>query len=304
MDKVNIIGFCGRLQSGKSTLASICEEFGYKKLYFAQPLKQLCADILDVSIEELNRLKVEKTIIDLEINDDICDIISVETEIPLTNIKELSQGRIISDVRDLLQFVGTDIIRRYNTNWHVNKIREMINPNEKYVFDDVRFPNEKSLIEELNGDLWFVVRPNLTNVSNHISETSIKWQDIDNIIVNDKSLSYLKNNWEIFMKSGYEKSFSKRQEIKEHLLGISDLIENTNDTTFTMLDSLCLSIWEFLYKKISFNEISNIEINSIKNNMNILTFYQKDENNINVLKKIKNPLNIEDYKFKLFEIQN
>lgn len=304
MDDTRIIGFCGRLQSGKSTLASICEEFGFKKLYFAQPLKQLCADILDVSIEELNRLKVEKTIIDLEINDDICDIISVETNIPLEHIKELGQGRIISDVRDLLQFVGTDIIRKYNTDWHVNRIREMINPNEKYVFDDVRFPNEKQLIEELKGDLWFVVRPNLTNVSNHISEISIRWQDVDNVIVNDKSLSYLETNWRMFLESGYEKSVSKRQSIKEHLLGITDVIENANDTTFTMLDSLCLSIWEFLYKRLSFDDISEIEIHSNGNNMNTLSFHKKDENEVNVLKVVKNPLNIEDYKFKMFEISN
>lgn len=304
MNEIKIIGFCGRLQSGKSTLASICEEFGFKKLYFAQPLKQLCADILDVSIEELNRLKVEKTTIDLEINDDICEIISIETDIPLEYIKELGQGRIISDVRDLLQFVGTDVIRKHNTDWHVNRIREMIKPNEKYVFDDVRFPNEKQLIEELNGDLWFVVRPNLTNVSNHISETSIKWQDVDNVIVNDKSLSYLETNWRIFLESGYEKSTSKRQSLKNHLLGISDLINTANDTTFTMLDSLCLSIWEFLYEKILFDDKSTIEISTNGNNMNSLSFHKKDENEVNVLKVVKNPLNIEDYKFKMFEISN
>ena len=56
-----VIGFCGRLQSGKSELAKICEQYGYEKLYFALPLKQLCADILDITVDGLNKAKVEKT---------------------------------------------------------------------------------------------------------------------------------------------------------------------------------------------------------------------------------------------------
>ena len=30
-----IIGFGGRIASGKSVLASICQNYGYKKIYFA-----------------------------------------------------------------------------------------------------------------------------------------------------------------------------------------------------------------------------------------------------------------------------
>ena len=59
-------------------------------------------------------------------------------------------------------------------NWHINKIKEMINPDKKYVIEDVRFPNEKEMIEELGGENWFVVRPQLSNISHHISEESLK----------------------------------------------------------------------------------------------------------------------------------
>jgi hypothetical protein len=64
----------------------------------------------------------------------------------------------------MLQFIGTDYIRKYNKDWHVNKIREMIDENTNYVIDDVRFPNEKKLIEDLGGDCWFVTRTTLENV--------------------------------------------------------------------------------------------------------------------------------------------
>ena len=52
-----IIGFAGRMRSGKTELAKICEDAGFEKLYFALPLKQLCADLMDISIDELNKWK-------------------------------------------------------------------------------------------------------------------------------------------------------------------------------------------------------------------------------------------------------
>ena len=56
-----VIAFCGRMRSGKTELAMICERYGYERIYFALPLKQLCADILDVSIDGLNEAKNKNT---------------------------------------------------------------------------------------------------------------------------------------------------------------------------------------------------------------------------------------------------
>ena len=53
-----------------------------------------------------------------------------------------------------------------------------------------RFPNEVKMINELGGDCWFIVRPKMDNVSNHESETALKWQDFDKIINSrDRSLA-------------------------------------------------------------------------------------------------------------------
>ena len=192
-----IISFSGRLRSGKTELATICEKYGYEKLYFALPLKQLCADILDISIDGLNKAKNEGTDIGLKIDDCICTILSEETGIPLENVKDICYGKVLNNVREMLQFIGTDLIRKYNTNWHVNKMREMINPNKNYLIDDVRFPNELDLIRELGGDCWFIIRPKIDNVSNHESETALSWKDFGNkVIVNDSSLELFKFKWD------------------------------------------------------------------------------------------------------------
>lgn len=282
-----IISFAGRLQSGKTELSKICENYGYKKLYFALPLKQLCADILDVSIDALNQAKKDNTSIQLTINDDICDILSNETNIPLETTKNICNGKYIETVRDMLQFIGTDYIRKYNEDWHVNKIKEMIDENTDYVIDDVRFQNEKKMIDELGGDTWFVIRPTLQNVSNHISETSITWQQCYNkVIINDSTLDTLKFKWDVFM-SNYEHSCKVREKEFRKILenGINNKIES-----FSMINLLMLSIHLFTYvpKEINKDDVQNITMNEDKTAL----INYKDE----TMEIIENPLLIEDLK--------
>ena len=254
-----IIGFGGRLASGKTELAKICEEYGYEKLYFALPLKQLCADLLDISIDELNVLKRNNTPIDITVGKDWVDIIHEETQIPFDNINEIIGGITIHTVRDLLQIVGTDVIRKYNFNWHVERIKEMIEDGKKYVIDDVRFPNEKDMIERNGGVCWYVVRPTMSNVSNHVSETSLEWRHFDNVIVNNHSLNYLKYHWELFMIGGHDESLEKRRKIYLQILGndkvvgnIGDLVVNMHNMdgetkSFTLKDALFIHEDEFTY---------------------------------------------------------
>ena len=148
-----IIGLSGRINSGKSYLANICIENGYEKIYFALPLKRLVAGLIGVNVEEINKLKyVEKDYNFMKMD---YIFLARETGIPYKTIEDEMSKVKFTTVRQLLQFIGTDIIRKYNTNWHVNRIREMLKPDVNYVIDDVRFPNEMNLIKELGGDNGF-----------------------------------------------------------------------------------------------------------------------------------------------------
>lgn len=282
-----ILGLCGRMRSGKTELAKVCVEKGFTKLYFALPLKQLCADILDVSIDELNRLKGDNTDISLQLNDDICKILSEETDIPLDVVKETCLGKTISTVREMLQFIGTDLIRQYNKDWHVNRIREMINPDINYVIDDVRFPNEKKLIEELGGDCWFIIRPTLDNVSNHESETSLSFNDCWNrIIINDGTLQLLLFKWTLFL-GDYEKSCATRDKEFDRILETCD---KGGLEKMTILDILFISKWLFDYipKEINKEDVRDIKMTE---SGGVQITYNDDSIEI-----IYNPLNIEEIK--------
>ena len=284
-----IISFSGRISSGKSELAKICMNKGYEKLYFALPLKKLVADLIDVDISDINVLKnVERH---YEFNDKKYAFLSEQTDIPNNIIKEKMSSVNFKTVRQLLQFIGTDLIRRYNINWHVNKIRDMIDSEKDYVFDDVRFPNELKLIRELGGDCWFIVRPDISTVSNHESETTLLWRDFGNmIIINDGTLNMFKFKWETFFDN-YDVSmvarnaFLNSDSAKKWQEIYADIEE-----MMTSVDLLEISPYYLTYKDRAFNcsEISDIKQNSRK--CVEITY------NDGTSELVKNPLNIEDLK--------
>ena len=285
-----IIGIAGRARSGKTELAKICERFGYERIYFALPLKQLCADLLDISLDELNRAKAEKYDIGVTIGKDMCEILADETGIPIDIVTKTCNGVVIKDVRHMLQFIGTDLIRKYDMDWHVNKIRQMIDKEKNYVIDDVRFPNEKALIEELGGDCWFITRTTLDNISNHESETSITWNDCWNkIIVNDSTLSILQFKWETFMDN-YIQSCAIRDKEFDRIL--EDGTENTI-TPLSVYDVMLLSkhFFTYVHKDIDKDKVDKISMNEDKTAY--ITY--KDGS----MEVIDNALQIEDLKILL-----
>lgn len=285
-----VLGLCGRMRSGKTELAKVCEKYGYERLYFALPLKRLCADLLDISLDELNRAKAEKYDIGVTIGKDMCEIISEETDIPLDVVTDTCLGVVIKDVRHMLQFIGTDLIRKYNTDWHVNRIREMIDVNKDYVIDDVRFKNEKALVEELGGDCWFVIRTTLENISNHESETSITWNDCWNkIIINDSTLSNLLFKWETFIDN-YIQSCTIRDKEFNRILedGSKDEI-----TPLSIYDMLLLSKDFFTYLPKTF-EKENIKNISMNEDHSVFITYNDDS-----MELIDNKILIEEIKMLL-----
>lgn len=288
-----IIGLAGRLKSGKTELAKICQEHGYKRLYFALPLKNLIAHLINGTVDDVNNLK--NVVKEYKFNENDFKYISEETNIPFDIIKNKMENKTFSTTRELLQYIGTDLIRNYNNNWHVNKISEMIDRNTDYVIDDLRFPNEKQFLDSIGGICFFVVRPNLEEISFHESETSLKWQDFFNIIINDKSLEYLKFNWENFIKNGIIQSIVSRTNLMSKLRENKQLFNDflNNNQPFNMFDSLFINKYEFTYDpKYYLCDTTNIKRIENYENKLFRVYFDNDEVEI-----VTNPLMIEDLKF-------
>ncbi len=196
----SIISFSGRKSSGKSTLCNLCEKNGYIILNFADSLKKLCCKILHIEYDFLNEIK-NNDIYEINLTDIEYQIISNETDIDFNEIKNIFNNNIPKNIRELLQFLGTDLIRKFNKNWHVNKLKEQLKEGQKYVFSDCRFNNELELVKQLGGETFFIIRPYYwENLSNHLSEISITWDKFnkENILINIDLNKFIET-WENYL---------------------------------------------------------------------------------------------------------
>lgn len=287
-----IIAFAGRLRSGKTELAKICEKYGFIRLYFALPLKQLIADLLNTDINGVLNLK--NTEINFQMNEEQITHVSNVTSIPIEVIKPLLENKIFKNTREMMQYIGTDIIRTYNANWHVDKINDMIDITKNYVIDDLRFVNEKEMIEKNNGIMFFVVRPYLAEISSHESENTLKWQNFSNIIVNDNNLEKFKFKWETFMSNGFVQSMINRARLLNTIQTDEKTYNkfiNSNDE-MSMYNMLFINKCEFTYDAKFLNP--NIQIDKLENFNNCLFRVYYPDGNIEI---VTNPLMIEDLKF-------
>lgn len=226
MSKKIIIGLAGRMRSGKGVITTaMSDNFNSDTVTVADGLKNLVVQIIPHichNILVLNRMKNDGTVIDCGITDKDIKIISDRTNISFEDVKrECDNKKSWYDVRDMLQFIGTNIIRKYNPNWHIEKLVENINNSKKDIvcIDDVRFPNERKAVEDLGGKVFFIIRPQTETMTNHSAETSLKWfefdhnsviiNDVDEITLQDNFVEGFKNNWmwnaenRIFLSANY-----------------------------------------------------------------------------------------------------
>lgn len=192
--KKKIIAFAGRKRSGKSMFAlAIKQKYPNTEIIaVADQLKKLCCKIINTDLEQLLLWKDNGTTIYVETDNRVVELIHKATDIDVPIIEKEIGSRLFTSVREILQVIGTDLIRKYNPNWHIIKTMEYINSlsdDKIVVVDDVRFPNEKEVIEQNCGIVYFVIKPNNWDVSNHLSETSLSYTDFDTdkIIINDYS---------------------------------------------------------------------------------------------------------------------
>ena len=128
----NIVGFAGRKRSGKGVLTeAIQNHVGLENtevVTIASFLKDLCCQLIGLStIKELNSIKDNGTVLNVRMTSRWVDILQNVTNIPRHSLEdEIQQKGVIYDVRELLQYIGTDIIRKYEPSWHVNQMKKKV----------------------------------------------------------------------------------------------------------------------------------------------------------------------------------
>ena len=188
-----IIGFAGKMRSGKGVAAGCLNaHYGYEYVEMADKLKEVCVELLGLkSVIDLNIYKNNNYEIYVLFHEAFCEKVAKLTNVPIDYIRENCLGKEITTVRELLQFLGTDVLRKYDPQWHINytieKITKLISEGKNVAIADIRFPNEKLAIESIGGEVYYVERNRYSILSVHPSEQSLTIEDFDSehIIYND-----------------------------------------------------------------------------------------------------------------------
>lgn len=186
-----IIALCGQKEVGKDAVADIIsQEFGHRKIAFADPLKDTLAgyisgynkipkDIDDETLGYINACKVffKALTKGLGFADDSIEL-SYHASLYVRE-KPYSEA-----MRKALQRLGTEYFREKDQFWWVKAMH--LEPELPYVITDCRFPNELSYVYAVGGYAIHIVKDAfIQSEDTHASESFSSEMECDDLLVNE-----------------------------------------------------------------------------------------------------------------------
>lgn len=172
-----VVGMTGAAGAGKDTVADrLVEQYGFEKRAFAGPLKRV--------------LLAQNPII----GNDPYTGRPVYLGDAIARYTEAGVKLVFPEYRRLMQRLGTEGIRAISPDFWINAVlNEGFEETGKYVFTDVRFPNEAAAVRTLGGVLCHVERDALPSpVIAHSSENLAGRMDEEYTVVNNGTLKQLR----------------------------------------------------------------------------------------------------------------
>ncbi len=297
-----IISFSGRKLSGKTTIVNLCKDLSlrkYKEINFADGLKNLVADSLNMDLESLNALKEIRGNYDISKSTKfISEKINVDEKVVETYTK-----REFGSIREILQVIGSDLIRSHNPKWHINNLKNTLlnNADQYYCIGDCRFKDELELVKELGGEPWFIIRPdNIHSVSNHKSEIDLRWTDFgNNIIIND-NIGNFKTKWTNYFNARMDLNMGYLANREYKLKNLKNkFVDDNCDVNYCYnYYNICPFVSaksSLLFYKTTFDSIEKYLIKNVESRNDGFYFFEN---------KIKNPLLCENLKLTFSQVSN
>lgn len=220
----NNVTLTGIMGSGKSHVANILEANGWEVFKFATPLKEIIETAFDLERGEIEHLKTsriefeefpmyyavvmaEEILIKMGVSKFGAKARINEPSVmtsPIPSLGGLTGEQMVFEIKDLLtelrtmrgtyrellQRLGTDLMRSWNEDIHVEFARNAIQKKKlkkPLVIDDARFMNEIEYArKELKSEVVWLHRPSLVHKDFHSSETSISQKDADLVILSQE----------------------------------------------------------------------------------------------------------------------
>lgn len=177
---MEIIGLSGYARSGKDEAAKVLvEEFGFVRVAFADKLREF--------LYALNPIVSKPSDFAKEFDDG--KPLLLQTVIDHYGWNGYKESIFGPEIRRLLQRLGTEAGRQtlWDSIW-IDAAFAGLDPDDKVVITDVRFPNEAKAIRERKGYLWRIERTGIGPANAHPSETSLDDWKFQRRIKNDSTL--------------------------------------------------------------------------------------------------------------------
>lgn len=194
-----IFSISGKKLAGKDTAASFLK--GFKRYAFADYLKEGCSEAFQLPLGMFHDQKLKEEPFDTPITlcywqlNEIAKAFDID---PTEEFFQVGFAQQMTSPRHLLQFVGTDLIRKtIKDSFWIDATVEKLRKEPCNVFlSDARFDNERKLLKSLGGILVLVKRGN-SSQDGHVSENDLgNDEDYDYVIENNGTLEELKEKVE------------------------------------------------------------------------------------------------------------
>lgn len=187
---IKVLGFIGKKSSGKNTAFDLLKgrNIPLQEFSFAGKLKKVCSHVFNIPLEYFlnERLKEQELDIDVNVNQAILAELALSYGIPFSEIKyKLGVGHTdkfvinkapLKTPRQILQFVGTNVLRKYDPLIHIKALLDTLPANGIIGVTDIRFPNEFTFLLNTYGKDFipiYIERPTESK-DTHSSETSFE----------------------------------------------------------------------------------------------------------------------------------
>ena len=177
-----IIGLVAEKESGKTTTFNFIKAKlqDAVELMLAEHLKEVCAKVFKMEPIRFESQQEKKRLLEPAVTLTELQIVELgglfELALPAEHVRK-HIGKELKTTREILQYVGTDIMRAIDDDIHLKWAMRRAPLSNTYVVTDIRFPNEFEFFAKEPGFLPFSIdrkKDSLGDSSaNHASETHI-----------------------------------------------------------------------------------------------------------------------------------
>lgn len=195
-----ILGISGKKGAGKDVTADILiKHFGYKKVSWADSLKNMLSEALNIPLNEfydrskdnLWAVKISPAEADLLVSSISEQYGELENH---THLRLMLANTNYESLRDLMQKFGTEFARNnIDPDIWVKITLDSFNKGDLAILPDCRMPNERAAIKEMGG-FNMLIKRDLDSQDSHASETQFgEDSEYDFIIDNNSQISALQD---------------------------------------------------------------------------------------------------------------